>query len=576
MPRFLLVLCVLLAACATPAPAPEPAPPVPAAAATPTPGQPGGAVSAAHPLGAAAGMQILRAGGSAFDAAVATALVLGVVNPQSSGLGGGGFAVVRAADGSSMSLDFREIAPSFFDRDAYAAPGRSSSKGPWAAGIPGEAAGLAELHRRGGRLPWAQVVEPARALAADGFPVGPDLAGALKYKEGAVLADPGMRAVFAPEGTLLAAGETCRRPMLARTLEYLALHGGDALYSGPLAISLAGFFAAQGVPWTEAELTAYRVRERPVLSAAYRGYTVHSMGPPSSGGLALLETLAILDAAGQAELQPESPAWWRALAVGLSHSFADRAAYGGDPDHVAVPVADLLEAGLGARLWAASPAEGPVALTAAGVAGERGELAGLVPDDSGTSHLSVVDGEGNAIALTTTVNLLFGNKQLDPSTGIVLNDEMDDFAAKPGEPNAFGLVQGENNAVGPGRRPLSSMTPTLVTDPQGRFVLAVGAAGGPRIITATLQAVLGVLDQGLSPTEALARPRLHHQWLPATVLLEAAVPAGVRESLGAEGFVLDDMSRSGVAHAVARDPETGLYSGAADPRAGGAAEVWNP
>ena len=572
-----LPLLLLLWGCASPAVEPV----APAALARPadTPAPeftPGGAVASANPLASAAGMAILRQGGSAADAAAAVALVLGVVNPQSSGLGGGGFALLRSPAGDVISLDFRERAPSFFDRDVYQVEGRDSARGPWAAGVPGEPAGLAELHRRAGRLPWRDVVEPARTLAADGFPVGPDLAAALAWKRDLVLADPGMKAVFAPGGDVVKEGERLRRPALARSLEYLQLHGGDAFYRGPLATAFVGFLAGQGLPWTAAELADYSVAERPVVTGIYRGHSVHSMGPPSSGGLALVETLGVLEAAEHAALPFGEPAWGRTLAVALSHAFADRAAWGGDPDHVTVPVDRMLAPGVGARLWARSPPTGPVPLREAGLAGEAGELGGLVPDDSGTSHLSVVDGDGMAVALTTTVNLSFGSGQLDPNTGIVLNDEMDDFAARPGEANAFGLVQGENNAVGPGRRPLSSMTPTVVVGPDGAFLLAVGGAGGPRIITSTLQTLLGVVDAGLPPQEAIVRPRLHHQWLPATVFAEEALPDATRAAMGEQGFVLAPMSRSGVVQAVGRDPRTGAWTAGADPRAGGSAEVWNP
>ena len=577
LPLSALAVLFLLAGCATPAV--EPVAEVAPAAATPAPTPapvPGGAVASAHPLATSAGMEILRAGGSAADAAVATALVLGVVNPQSSGLGGGGFALLRRATGEVTSLDFREMAPSFARRELYSQPGRDPARGPWSAAVPGEAAGLAELHRRAGRLPWTQVVEPARALAADGFPAGAELAKALARKRDAVLADPGLRAVFAPEGAVLMAGDTIRRPALARTLGYLQLHGGEGFYRGPIAVALSGFLAGQGLPWTEAELAAYEVVERPVLTSAYRGHSVHSMGPPSSGGIAIVMTLGILEAADHHAMVFGELPWARTLSTALSHAFADRAAYGGDPDHVQVPTDLLLAEGVGARLWARTPPSGPVPLREAGVAGERGELGGLVPDDSGTSHLSTVDGDGLVVALTTTVNLLFGSKQLDPNTGVVLNDEMDDFAARPGEANAFGLVQGENNAVGPGRRPLSSMSPTIVTDPDGRLLLAVGGAGGPRIITSALQTLLGVVDAGLSPQDAIARPRLHHQWLPQRVLFEEALPEAARIGLAEQGFELQAMTRSGVVQAVGRDPATGAWTAGADPRNAGAAAVWNP
>jgi len=582
MTRIASLLLLLFVGCAHPsagAPEPEPTQEV---AATPAPETPaplvslGGAVASAHPLATAAGEAMLTAGGSAFDAAVATALVLGVVNPQSSGLGAGGFAVFKDGDGAVRSLDFRERAPSFFDADVYLTEGRDPQRGPWASGVPGEAAGLAELHRIGGVLPWETVVEPARAAAADGFEVGPDLARGLARRADRILADPGLAGDFAPGGGVLKEGDLCRRPALAATLGYLQVHGGDALYRGPLAVSLAGFFAAQGVPWTPDELAAYQATERAPLTGSYRGRTVHTMGPPSSGGIAILQILAMLELAEHHAQAVGSVDWSRTLIDAMAHAFADRATYGGDPDFAEVPVDALLDPNLPATLWEGTPATGPVPRLEAGLAGRRGDSKALFADDGGTSHLSVIDGSGRAVALTTTINLDFGSLQADPATGLVMNDEMDDFTARPGVPNAFGLVQGANNAPAPGKRPLSSMSPTLVTDAEGRVVLAAGAAGGPRIITATLQTILGVVDRGWPVQEALAAPRLHHQWLPEPTWVEPGLPDPTREALTAEGFELRDTSHLATAHATAFDPATGEFSAAADPRAGGSGAVVAP
>ncbi|MEE2830221.1 MAG: gamma-glutamyltransferase [Myxococcota bacterium] len=535
-----------------------------------------GAVAAAHPLAARAGAAMLAGGGSAFDAAVATALVLGVVNPQSSGLGGGGFAVFQQEDGRRSSLDFREQAPSFFSPTTFEAADRDSTRGPWAVGVPGEPAGLAALHRVGGRLPWSVLVEPARQLAHEGFSVGRDLAEALQRNEEAVLADPGLSADLAPAGRVLQEGDLCRRPALAETLSYLQAHGGDAFYRGPLAITFSGFLAQQGLPWTPAELEGYAVKERPVLEGSYRGYGIQTMGPPSSGGIAILQILGMLEHAKQHQAEASGLRATRALVDAMRHAFADRATYGGDPDFVEIPLQALLDPALPARLWKLRPKRGPLPLLAAGLAGERGDSGGLLPDDGGTSHLSVLDEDGNAVALTTTINLHFGAKIADPGTGMVLNDEMDDFSARPGRPNAFGLTQGTNNAVAPGKRPLSSMSPTLVTDGEGRVVLAVGGAGGPRIITGTLQTLLGVLDRDRSPSEAVAAPRVHHQWLPQRILVEKALPAETRKQLRRSGYEVVEGGHRGVIHLVTFDPETGTWGAAADPRANGGVEVRGP
>ncbi len=516
---------------------------------------------------------MLRSGGTAFDAAVATALALGVVNPHSSGIGGGGFAVFREAEGDPESLDFREVAPSFFTADTYLDGEHDSAHGPWSTGVPGEVAGLAELHARGGVLPWADVVEPARALAADGFPVGPYLGRVLKRAGLMVLADPGLAADFAPLGPVLLEGETCVRPALARTLEYIQHHGPRGFYEGPIAVSISGFLADQGLPWTPEELASYVTRPRAPLSGSYRGYGVHVMGPPSSGGIALIQVLGMLERREHSTLKYGSGEWTRVLAQALSHAFADRATYGGDPDFVTVPIEDLTSSATLDALTAALPARGPVSLYEAGMSGIRGDSKAVVPDDGGTTHLSVLDGAGNAVALTSTVNLWFGSGQADPGSGVVLNDELDDFAARPGEPNAFGLVQSDKNAPGAGRRPLSSMSPTLVTDPEGRVILAVGAAGGPMIITSTLQAILAVIDRGEDAEQALAAKRIHHQWLPPAVFVEDGFPKAGRELLVAEGFVVQDLTRNAVAQAATLDPVTGAFSGSGDPRADGDAVI---
>jgi len=511
-----------------------------------------------------------------MDAAIAVALTIGVVRPQSSGLGGGGFAVYHLPDGTVATLDFREMGPSFFTPELYETQGRDSRRGPWSTGVPGEAAGLAALHRLGGVLPWSDLVAPAQRLASEGFAVDRDLAAALKRNREGVLSDPGLAAVFVRDGEVLEEGSLCTRPALAETLSYLAAHGGDALYRGPLAIALSGFLARQGLPWTPDELAAYEVRSRPALVGAYRGHRVYAMGPPSSGGLAMLETLGILERRSHHKMAFGTVAWTRLFVAALSHSFADRAAYGGDPDHVDVPVAELLDPELHARLARSLPSRGPVGLHQAGLAGERGDTRALLVDDAGTTHISVLDDRGGAVALTTTINLSFGSLQADPQTGIILNDEMDDFAARPGVANAFGLVQGENNRPGPGRRPLSSMSPTLVADEQGRVVLAVGGAGGPRIISGTLQALLGVVDRGLSPAAAVASPRLHHQWLPRTVFVEDSFPQAGRRGLESESFPVDGLGYAGVVQATTFDPKTGLWSAGADPRASGGARTLQP
>ncbi len=575
-----LLLCASLALCAGTAAVPadgsldDPLPTQVGAADSPFAA--GGVVASAHPLATEVGMALLRAGGSAVDAAIGTALALGVVNPQSSGLGGGGFALYRLDDGATGALDFREQAPTFFNPDTYAPDGRDSSRGPWSTGIPGEPAGLAELHRIGGRLPWAEIVAPSEVLAREGFPVGPDLAKALARHPDAILGDAGLRADFSLGGRVLEAGETCTRPALARTLSYLSAHGGDALYSGPLAIALTGFLARQGLPWTVNDLASYEVKHREPLVGNYRNYQILSMPPPSSGGMVIQQSLGILERTDHYRLEFGSLAWTRVLLAALRHGFADRAAYGGDPDFVEIPMEELLAPSLLDRLSGRIPKRGPLPLRTAGLSGEKGELGDLLADDHGTSHLSVIDGLGSAVSLTTTINLALGSLQGDPQTGLILNDEMDDFAARPGKPNAFGLIQGENNRPEAGKRPLSSMSPTLVLDPEGRVRLALGGAGGPRIITATLQTLLAALDGGLTANQAVARARIHHQWLPEDVLAEDDFPSDVTARLEKEGFVFSRLGYAGIVQIASFEPDSGTWQGAADPRASGSARVWQP
>lgn len=543
----------------------------------PTPALAGGAaIATPHPLATDAGADMLRKGGTAFDAAVAAALVMGVTNPQSSGLGGGGFAVFRATDGAVSTLDFREMAPGWAREDSFLDGSRSPTRGAWAVAVPGESRGLGALHQRGGVLPWAVVVEPARALASEGFPVGADLAAALARRSAEILADPGLRADFAPSGTLLTVGQTCIRAALGRTLAYLALHGPDSLHKGPLAVQIAGFLKGRGVPFTEADLAGYRVVERAPVEGQYRGHRILSMGPPSSGGFVVVEALSILERLRHHEVDARSVDGLRRLAAALRHGFADRAAFGADPDAYEVPLGTLLAPATLDGLAAAVPPRGPVPARLAGHAGQSGALGALLPTDGGTAHLSVVDSAGRAVALTSTVNLDFGALIADPQTGILLNDQMDDFAAVPGKPNAFGLVQSARNAPHPGRRPLSSMSPTIVLSPDGTIRAVVGAAGGPRIITGTLQAILEVVDRGADAAASLSPPRLHHQWMPEAIEIEAGVDDAALATLKSEGFTVEAMRGRAVVQIVVVDPKSGALSAAGDPRAGGTGIVLAP
>lgn len=524
------------------------------------------AVASPERLASEAGAEMLRQGGTAADAAVATALVLGVVTPWSCGIGGGGFALVwKAEDRSATFLDFRETAPAAATADMFLRDGRPdpnlSRRGALAVAVPGEVAGLAELSRRFGRLGLARAAAPAIRLAEQGFPARRRGLEALGARP---VTDPAIARIFSPGGALVTAGTTLRNLPLARTLRAIARGGPEAFYRGAVARAIAAAVRAGGGILTEADLAAYRVRERAPLRGRYRGRELLTAPPPSSGGVVLLEALALLEPHDLRRLGAGSSAHLHLVAEALKAAFADRAIHLGDPDHSSVPVERLLEPSrlreraarlrldraLPASAWATAP---------------------QAPDDHGTSHLSVVDAEGNAVALTTTVNLEFGAELTAGDTGVVLNDEMDDFAAAVGNPNAFDLVQSVANAVGPGKRPLSSMSPTIVVGPDGPQ-LVTGSAGGPRISSSTLQVILGVVDFGLDASAALGLPRIHHQWLPDVLRLEHEVPADVCRALRARGHAVERMEAVGRAHAVVVRREGGRrwLEAASDPRTEGA------
>lgn len=487
----------------------------------------GGAVAADHPLASEAGAAVLRAGGNAVDAAIAAALSAGVVQAAGSGLGGGGFAVVVDPTGIATTLDFREVAPGAATRDMFASA--SAQTGGLAVAVPSEGIGLAELHRRFGRVPLATIAAPAIAQARDGFEPGKHLLAALERI-------PTMRAAY---------DEGWRRPRLAEALGAWVDTKGEAFRTGWVAQDFVDAARGAGGVLAMEDLARYEVKERPPIVGAWRDLTVVTMGPPSSGGIALLQMLAV----GADDVHCEVEA--------AKHAMADRAAHGGDPDFVEVDVPGLL-----ARAPAIAADCGPTTFSP----DHYGTIAPRV--DAGTQHISVMDADGMAVALTTTINTSFGAELIAPRSGIVLNDEMDDFATKPGKPNAFGLVQGEQNAVAPGKRPLSSMAPTVVLDGQKRPVMAIGASGGPTIITATYQVARGVLDRGLTPAQAVAAPRWHHQWLPDRVDVEEGFDATRLEQAG---HVLNPKEPFSAVQVVVR---TGTgFEAASEPRKGGRAVI---
>lgn len=502
-----------------------------------------GAVAADHELASRAGSEILAQGGNAVDAAVATALALGVTQPAGSGLGGGGFLLFRRADGKTWVLDFRETAPQkasanmFLDPKTGQAVPLRSRVGGLAVGVPGEAAGFALALAQLGTLPASTVVAPAARLAGEGFPVGAHLARVAANVVPKLRPAEPLYALLAPGGQSLRLGEQWRRPQLAETLLTLGKLGFSAFYDtrpGAIGSEILQATAAEAGLLSLHDLRDYKPLWREPLRGQYRGWQLLTV-PPPGGGLTALEALHILDA------RPASPdglgasSTLHATIEALKHAFADRARYHGDPAFDPVPMAEL-----------ASPAYAQhqaSRLNPLGVlpAAEYGRPAAGLPAqparDHGTSHLCVVDSQGNVAALTTTVNLGFGSHVIAGKTGVILNNQMDDFSAQPGKPNAFGLVGSGANAIAPGKRPASSMTPLIAVAPDGT-VLCVGGSGGPTIVTGVVQTVQNVIDHHMTIEAAIASPRIHAQYLPEQVLVEPEVAADVRAALSARGHKL--------------------------------------
>lgn len=527
-----------------------------------------GAIASQHPLATAAGEEVLAAGGNAFDAAVAISATLAVVEPYGSGIGGGGFWLLhQAASGREVMVDGRETAPAASTRDMYLDGAGEVDRdrvmnGPLAAGIPGQPAALVHIAERYGELSIARSLEPAIRHARDGFPVDERYRLLAGFREDMLNRWPAAAEIFLVDGKVPPLDHMIRQPDLAATLETLARHGFDGFYDGPVASRLVEGVRAEGGIWTRRDLRSYEVVEREPVTGEYRGMRIVSAPPPSSGGVAVVQMLNILagydldglDEAARAHLIIEA----------MRRAYHDRARYLGDSDFVDVPVDRLTDPAYAAGLRAtvrgdqATPSRVFVGLPA----GDGG------PD---TTHFSVVDARGNRVAATLSVNWPFGAAFMPPGTGVVLNNEMDDFAALPGEPNAYGLVQGEANAIEPGKRMLSSMTPTFL-EHDGRSAV-LGSPGGSRIINMVLLGALA-FHAGADAATMVGLPRYHHQYLPDVVEHEPdALPATVRAQLRERGHELAELDRTwGNMQVVIDDVRTGLDA-AADPRGIGSAAV---
>lgn len=565
MTRYAPLAALVLAACQA-APAPSPSVTIPAewphqtssAAVTAK----HGVVTSDAPLASRVGVEIMKAGGNAVDAAVAVGFALAVVYPEAGNLGGGGFTIVRMADGRVAGIDYREVAPLSATRDMFLDDSgrltRNSVVGPLASGVPGSVAGLVAVHQRFGVLPLARVVAPAIRLADEGFAVDSLLAISLAKHASLI-------ALYLPNAQALARGSTLRQPALARTLRAIADSGAGAFYTGGVSRRLVEDLRSVGSIITAEDLARYRPEWRDPIRATYRGHTLITMPPPSSG-LTMVETLNILE--GFDPLPPFGSARYaHLLAASLQRAFIDRNALVADPAFISVPVERLTSKSYATKLRASI---GPQATATPNVTtGMR--------EGSHTTHYAVVDPAGNAVSTTTTLNNLYGSGVYLPSIGIFMNDEMDDFAAAPGRPNDYGLVQGEQNAIQPGKRMLSSMLPTIVLDRTGRPFLLIGARGGPRIISSVTQTIVNVIDHRMSLANAINAPRLHYQALPDTLHYERnGFTEALIDSLRALGYGIrvwgtgPSLSPSGNIGSVNAILRTAAgWVGYADPRAGG-------
>ncbi len=514
-------------------------------------------------LASQAGVEILRKGGNAVDAAVATGFAMAVTFPQAGNIGGGGFMVIHMADGRNAAMDYREVAPLAATRNMYLdANGKltdKSRKGALSVGVPGAVAGMAAALKQYGTMSLHDVMQPAIRLAADGFTVDSALARAVAA--GAKLIGPYEGAsVFMPGGQPVAAGTLLKQPQLARTLSAIADQGPDAFYKGWIADSLVAEMHRDHGIITKADLAKYTPAWRDPIKGTYRGDTIYSMPPSSSGGIIEVEILNIL------ETFPTLPPFGSTqydhdVAEAFRRAFIDRNTELGDPAFVKNPVDRLTSKAYARTLRDSIQPER---------ASKTPSFAALTHEGMNTTHYSVVDSAGDAVSTTTTLNSLFGSGNYVGGAGFFLNNEMDDFASDPGHPNQFGLVQGEANAIQPGKRMLSAMTPTIVVDSTGRVLLVVGAAGGPTIITATTQVILNVIDHHMSLANAMSAPRIHQQAWPDEVLYEKGglIPA-VADSLTAMGYTLTSVGHLANSNAVMR-VGTG-WEGMVEPRSTGGA-----
>jgi gamma-glutamyltranspeptidase/glutathione hydrolase len=524
-----------------------------------------GMVVAQEKLATHVGVEILRAGGNAVDAAVAVGFTLAVTHPQAGNIGGGGFMLVHlAARNETVAIDYRETAPAAMTRDVFLddkgeADPKKSRDSALGIGVPGTIAGLALAHEKygSGKFTLAQLIAPAIKLARDGFSVEDDLADSLPRAQPRLARWMATAKIFLkPDGTALDRGDRLVQSDLAASLETIAKDGPRAFYEGPLAEKIVSGLRANGGIMSRDDLKDYRAIERPVVRGNYRGYDIASMPPPSSGGVHLIQILNILEGFPLRETGPGAAATLHPMIEAMKPAYADRSVFLGDPAFVDVPVAGLTSKRYAAQLRQTIDPERarPSQTIRAGTPPREGD---------NTTHFSIVDRDGNAVSNTYTLNFSYGLGLVAEDTGILFNNELDDFAAKSGAPNAYGLLGGDANAPGPGKRPLSSMSPTIVFR-DGRVFMVTGTPGGSRIITTVLQVLLNVIDHGMNIAEAVAAPRVHHQWMPDRVQAESGLSPDTVRLLEAKGHKITIAATSGSANSILVTSE-GL-TGAADPR----------
>ena len=525
-----------------------------------------GMVSAQEAVAAQIGLDILEAGGNAVDAGVAVAFALAVTLPRAGNIGGGGFMIVHDAEsGETKAIDYREMAPSSADRDMFLddegnADSELSRFTGLAVGVPGTVAGMQMALENYGSMTLAEVIEPAIALARDGIAVTPGLADSLKGLEGRLKKWPASESIFYKEGGgFYEPGETLVQADLANTLQMIADEGTDGFYKGETAAKIAEAVQAAGGRITVEDMANYTPVLRDPVRGTYRGYEIVSMPPPSSGGAHIIQILNVLEDYPISFLGHNSADTIHLMAEAMKRAYADRSEYLGDSDFVDVPLAEITSKDYAADIRAG------ISLNVAtpSISIKPGNLAPYESDQ--TTHFSIVDKDGNAVSNTYTINFSYGSGMVADGSGVLMNNEMDDFAAKPGVPNAYGLIGGDANAVAGGKRPLSSMSPTIVMK-DGEVFMVTGSPGGSRIITTTLQVIMNVIDHGMNIAEASFAPRIHHQWLPDEIRIEEGLSLDTIGLLEQRGHKVREQSVMGSTQSILIDKDSGYLFGASDPR----------